>query len=640
MARSKGSANLAASLEVLAGAPLDARLVVDTKSDLTTAATYSYVYVGMIVAVKDTGDVYILTDADFTKTSSWKLVGAGADTGKISYQIVTKDTTTMGATITVNKFVNSVLKSNTDYHYQDVSTPVVIDDNFELSYGDGSTYKFKYELLRDSEDHTAGYYYAWDYDQSVDITETFGAASATSIVKGYYKAADGKFYVENTYTTEIPGDEDLLYISLDTNILYYYDGSNFVALGAANTEVLQPGGSYLFANVPAAASGTLGFVYDIQDAFTTTSDFIEGAGHDYPAGTNIYVVNAGTSGLPLYKYDILSGNLDAFQLKMQYAIMPTASANLVGSIVQFVGTTDSTYTNGYFYECVEDSSTTPSTYSWEEKAIQAGGGSGSLQQAITAAIDVGGIKTNDSFPVGTSYDSMWDALLNPTLNPTFTNPSATLSGTGDKLLEAGSTLVATITATFIRGSITPAYGTSGYRSGAATDYTLNSGVAQAGNTWSETVSAANRTFSAVVNYDAGEQPKDSKGNNYDSPLAAGSVTTNTVSYEFVDALWANTSNIGTIAKLTLVSKSAKQKDLSFPAQTVANPEVFDVPASWTVTAVQVKNDLSGQYEDASSQFTVTDTTHDDAAGTSVAYKRYTFNLGYGTGARQVRIKWS
>ena len=351
-------------------------------------------------------------------------------------------------------------------------------------------------------------------------------------------------------------------------------------------------------------------------------------------------MNAGTVSVPAYKYDVLTGNLDGFQKKMQYAIMPTASANLVGSIVQFVGTTDSTYTNGYFYECVEDDSTNPATYSWEAKAVQAGGGSGSLEQAITAAIDVGGIKTNDSFPVGTSYDSMWDALLNPTLNPTFTNPSATLSGTGDKLLEAGSTLVATITATFSRGSITPAYGTSGYRSGAATDYTLNSGVAQAGNTWSETVSAANRTFSAVVNYDAGEQPKDSKGNNYDSPLAAGSVTTNTVSYEFVDALWANTSNIGTIAKLSLVSKTAKQKDLSFPAQTVANPEVFDVPASWTVTAVQVKNDLSGQYEDASSQFTVTDTTHDDAAGTSVAYKRYTFNLGYGTGARQVRIKWS
>lgn len=268
------------------------------------------------------------------------------------------------------------------------------------------------------------------------------------------------------------------------------------------------------------------------------------------------------------------------------------------------------------------------------------GGSGALEKAITAAIDVGGIEAGDNFPIDTPYDDMWDALLNPTLYPEFTAPSATLSGTGDKLLEAGSTLVATITATFDRGSISPAYGTSGYRSGAANDYALNSGAGQASGTWSETVSALNNEFTAVVSYDAGEQPKDSKGNDYSTALAAGSVTTNKVSYEFVDALWANTANIGTIAKLTLVSKKAKQKDFSFPAQTVANPEVFDIPASWTVTAVQVKNDLSGQWEDAASQFTVTDTTHNDAAGTSVAYKRYTFNLGYATGSRAVRVKWS
>ena len=36
MARTKGSANFAGSLEVLAGAPLDARSVVPTKADLTT----------------------------------------------------------------------------------------------------------------------------------------------------------------------------------------------------------------------------------------------------------------------------------------------------------------------------------------------------------------------------------------------------------------------------------------------------------------------------------------------------------------------------------------------------------------------------------------------------------------------------
>jgi hypothetical protein len=269
------------------------------------------------------------------------------------------------------------------------------------------------------------------------------------------------------------------------------------------------------------------------------------------------------------------------------------------------------------------------------------GGSAELSSSMTTAIEVGCIDAGTTYAAGTSLETVIRDMLEPTLYPTLTAPSASLSGTGDKLLEKGATLNVTITATFNRGSINPAYGTSGYRSGAATGYVLNGGTSQAENTWSETVAENNKSFTAVVSYAAGEQPKDSKGNDYQSALPAGSVNTNSVAYTFVNAMWANTANIGTVAKLSLVNNNTtKQRDLSFPAQTVANPEVFDVPASWTVTAVQVKNDLSGAWEDASSQFTVTDATHNDAGGTSVSYKRYTFNMGVDTGARQIRVKWS
>lgn len=263
-----------------------------------------------------------------------------------------------------------------------------------------------------------------------------------------------------------------------------------------------------------------------------------------------------------------------------------------------------------------------------------------LSADMTTGITVGGIDSGTTYEEGTPIETVLNDLLNPTLYPSFTNPSLSLSGSGSHLLETGATQAVTLTATFNRGSINPAYGTSGYRSGEATGYILNGGIEQSGNTWSETVSASNKSFQATANYAAGEQPKDSKGGDYDSPLPAGSKSSGTVTYDFVDAMWANTANIATIAKLSLVAKSTKQRDMVFPAQTVANPEVFDIPASWTVTAVQVKNDLSGQYEDASSQFTVTDVTHNDAAGNSVAYKRYTFNMGMATGSRTVRVKWS
>lgn len=54
----------------------------------------------------------------------------------------------------------------------------------------------------------------------------------------------------------------------------------------------------------------------------------------------------------------------------QHETMPSASAGNVGEIIQYTGPTTIDYTNGYFYKCVEDSSTVPSTYSWEIADVQ------------------------------------------------------------------------------------------------------------------------------------------------------------------------------------------------------------------------------------------------------------------------------
>lgn len=55
---------------------------------------------------------------------------------------------------------------------------------------------------------------------------------------------------------------------------------------------------------------------------------------------------------------------------VQYSTMPTASADWVGKIVQYIGTTTASYTNGYFYKCVNNSG----TYSWQAIDVQAAGG--------------------------------------------------------------------------------------------------------------------------------------------------------------------------------------------------------------------------------------------------------------------------
>lgn len=81
MARSKGSANLSASLEVLAGAPLDAREVVQTKADLTAEGSFPYKYIGLEVYVVAENKKYRLIGNDPTSLANWQEVGAGGGSG-------------------------------------------------------------------------------------------------------------------------------------------------------------------------------------------------------------------------------------------------------------------------------------------------------------------------------------------------------------------------------------------------------------------------------------------------------------------------------------------------------------------------------------------------------------------------------
>lgn len=408
---------------------------------------------------------------------------------------------------------------------------------------------------------------------------------------------------------------------------------------AADNTIFQYAGSTTFALLPSPSSARVGYVYNVSDAFTTTADFIEGAGHNYPAGTDVAIINNGDDQTPSYKYDVYTGNLEGYQTKMQVDALPTASAAEEGHIYQYTGESTASYTNGYYYQCIEDPDNV-GEYIWQAKSVMEGADD-KLDQNLSVTKTVGGINSGTTITQGTSFEEIFRNMLNPVENPTLVGPSATITATGAKLLEKGATLDTVITTTFNRGSITPAYGTSGYRSGAALDYSLNGGSAQASGSFEQTVAeTTNDSFQVTVNYAQGEQPKNSIGEDYSSPLAAGSVNSNTITYEFVNAIWSNSSAIGTISKDALVSRSAGTKTFVFPAATVANPEVFDVPASWTITTIKVLNTLSNQWEDCAREYTITDTTHDDAGGNSTAYKRYTCNLGYDMGSRSVKITWT
>lgn len=80
-------------------------------------------------------------------------------------------------------------------------------------------------------------------------------------------------------------------------------------VAGAISSTYKPGGSKAsVAELPTLAASVEGYVYNMTAAFTTTSDFVEGAGANYPAGTNVVVVDVDTTGeTPTYKFDVLAG---------------------------------------------------------------------------------------------------------------------------------------------------------------------------------------------------------------------------------------------------------------------------------------------------------------------------------------------
>ena len=110
-------------------------------------------------------------------------------------------------------------------------------------------------------------------------------------------------------------------------------------ISAAISSVYKPAGSTTFAELPAPSPNVLGNVYNVTDAFTTTDQFVEGAGKSYPAGTNVAVVLVGEE----YKYDVLSGMVDLSnysttdEIAQTYATKNEVTTGLSGKVDKVEG---------------------------------------------------------------------------------------------------------------------------------------------------------------------------------------------------------------------------------------------------------------------------------------------------------------
>jgi hypothetical protein len=227
---------------------------------------------------------------------------------------------------------------------------------------------------------------------------------------------------------------------------------------------------------------------------------------------------------------------------------------------------------------------------------------------------VGGISAGTAVSdiSGDTLISMWDNLLFPTINPTYTNPSITFIENVSNLQEIDDDVAVTFTCSYDAGDILINGTPQNDRGGSPNTYTytgtglttpVSSSSSSNAQTPTHTFIVGLNTWTAYVSYDQGPQPYDNKGNPVDSPLSAGNTSTTTINLEGVDPIYANSVNINTYTKQTLVSMLyGNNVQINLVAE-AGGKQSFEIPTRWVetptnrpLTGILTYNSVSSSWE--------------------------------------------
>ena len=272
--------------------------------------------------------------------------------------------------------------------------------------------------------------------------------------------------------------------------------------------------------------------------------------------------------------------------------------------------------------------------------------------ALPSAITVGGISSGSTFADKTMTE-MFDDLLYPELFPILSGPTSTFTLTQEGLQEIGAVLsVLNFSSAFNRGSISPAYGTSGFRSGLPSQYTYTGAglsnksvtVLTDTNTVNNyTVLIGAQSWTGRVAFSIGEQPLSSKGNNFNTPLASGNTSIVTRTITGVYPFFGTTVNITTQTKQTLAAHNSTYFQINMIGESGSDKQTASFPTAFnSIVGIQFLNTVSGAWEwiggsktESLTLFT-TSNVNITVNGTSVPYRKYTHN-GSMIGDRQLRF---
>lgn len=175
-------------------------------------------------------------------------------------------------------------------------------DTGVLKIGDGVTTYEKLKSIGASGDADA------DISQIQEKISALEASVGTKGEESSISADDLWAAIEEIKAAYEAADAD---IKSDLSENYYdktsADSKIDEKISAALSVTYKPAGSIAFEDLPSPSVSELGKVYNITNSFTTTDDFKEGTGHEYPEGTNVVCVETDDS---TYKWSVLTGLVD------------------------------------------------------------------------------------------------------------------------------------------------------------------------------------------------------------------------------------------------------------------------------------------------------------------------------------------
>lgn len=250
----------------------------------------------------------------------------------------------------------------------------------------------------------------------------------------------------------------------------------------------------------------------------------------------------------------------------------------------------------------------------------------SLDPTVATVEKLGGIDAGTTVAqlTGKSYNEIFDTLIFPTVNPTFTAPSASISLKSYQNVQeigANAPTAANFNVSFNAGAITLAGKKQNNRAGAQ-----NMEASKILYSSSKVESLPGKVVAGAMDYyyraayAEGPQPKDSKGNNYQTPLAAGSVDSGKITVTGYRAAYSGLVSTASITEDVIkgLTKTTSAKKTIKVAGPISEQYIcFAAPAGWSVSNIKDSNNF-----DVTSSYTTSTVSVTGLDGQAVDYTVY------------------